>query len=73
MNEEWLARELHRKKCTEEAVWSALTGALGALAVSAPIVYAANTYSPTFRTRLNVSGKTALVSIIPEDQACLKP
>jgi len=54
------AREVARAECLDCAFWGGVRGSLYGLALSAPAVFAANSYSRGFR-RLTVSAKTGLV------------
>lgn len=54
-------RKERQLDCTWQAAKAGLVSAAGALAVSWPAVYLANQRFKGFRTRLGISGKTALV------------
>jgi hypothetical protein len=50
----------HRDQCVEEASYAGAKGAALGISLSAPLVYAAHRFSPTFR-RFTASAKTGLV------------
>ena len=54
-------REEKVEDCVKQALINGCKGAAWALGVSGITVSAANTYSPTFRKALGVSGKVGLV------------
>jgi len=54
-------REEHRSSCVMESIAAGLKSAAVAVTGSGAAVYCANRYWTGFRTRLGVSGKTALV------------
>ncbi|GMH40777.1 hypothetical protein BSKO_08681 [Bryopsis sp. KO-2023] len=54
-------RKAQQSQCTWDAAVAGCKAAVGALAVSWPAVYLANKNFTGFRTRLGISGKTALV------------
>lgn len=54
-------RQAFKDECTSLALAAATQRGFGALAATAAGIFAANTFSPAFRTSLGTSGKAALV------------